>query len=81
MKKTLFKTQFLVEFISDEPIEDENLSELVDAATFGELSMIKMDVVKNEPIKGKEAVENIKKHGTDTEFFGIDEKGNEITYY
>lgn len=77
MKKTLYRTQILVEFISDEPINsDSDLDALVYEASEGSLSMRTTDKVQNKPIKGMAAVRALDAHGTDYEFFGIDNKGN-----
>ena len=79
MKKKLYKTQILVEFISEYPINsDSDMSSLINEAENGDLSMRTTDKLSNKVIKGKQAVKALDEHGTDNEFFGIDSEGNEI---
>lgn len=79
MKKTIYKTVIQVEFLSEYPIDsNSDMSALIYEAEEGDLSMRTTDKVSNKPIKGKSAVKALKDHGTDLEFFMIDENGNEL---
>lgn len=79
MKKTIYKTVIQIELLSEEPIDSSSdMSALIYEAEEGELSMRTIDKVDNKPLKGKSAVKALKEHGTDLEFFKMDENGNEL---
>lgn len=78
MKKTIYKSTFIVEVLSDQPIESMSLIDIAEGGVDGDLSIITTDKVNNKPVKGIFAVRELQKHGSDTEFFGMDSKGNEL---
>ena len=78
-KKTIYKTVIQIEFLSDEPLNDnDNLDDLIYRAYQGDLSSKESTVLLNRPLNGRQAVNAIKNQGSDTEFFGIDSRGEEI---
>ena len=78
-KRKFWKTVITLEVLSeDEPIDDsEGLLEIYDEITYGACSGIS-NVVKQQQLTPKEAAEALIKQGSDPEFFGIDEDGNEV---
>ena len=81
MKKTLYKTVIVVEVLTEEPIgSGMSLSDIVSEGDIGSFSILTYDKVNDKPIKGIRAVKEMKLHGSDTEFFMMDEKGNEIDF-
>jgi hypothetical protein len=78
-KKTIYRSVIKFEILSDEPIPDEmTLGELHDECDFGSYSGIHGYISQNKPIKGIKAVHLIKAQGSDPEFFGMDENGNDL---
>lgn len=74
-KKTLYRTVVTLEFLSEEPINDMSLEDMVYQASEGDLSMRTKDKVVGRPIVGNMAVKALGEHGTDLEFFNIDSRG------
>lgn len=80
MKKTIYKTTVKIEILSHEPIDDNvSLEDIQYEITDGEWSG-KITHGESKPLKGKPAVNEILKHGTDTEFFSMDINGKEIIF-
>lgn len=79
-KKVLYRTVIKLEILSEEPIpEGWSISDIIDEATDGAYSMSSEFLTSNKNrIIGKTAVMHTKRQGTDPEFFGMDENGNEI---
>ena len=78
MKKTIYKTKVTIEILSDEPVNDNiSLKDIQYEITDGQWSG-KITHGESKPLKGKPAVKEILNHGTDPEFFFMDDKGNEI---
>ena len=77
-EKKLYRTRIMVEVLSEEPIGDVDmetiLNETRDGGWSGKNETIEQDVV----ISGKEAVQAVQNHGSDAEFFNMDEEGNEL---
>jgi hypothetical protein len=78
MKKTIYKNVFIVEVLSQEPIENMELVDIANEGIDGMFSIITHDKINDKPVKGIHAVRELAKHGLDTEFFGMDNNGNEI---
>lgn len=80
MLKPIFRTVFVYEVISDEPILDSvSLETIANETTNGSWSGRFLDnSVHNEELTGKAAVEAITAQGSDPEFFMLDNEGNEI---
>jgi len=78
-KKTLYRTVIQLEIISETPIEHSmSVSEMQRECDDGEFSGSTDTVISNEPISGKAAAAKVIEQGSDTEFFNMDEDGNEI---
>lgn len=80
MKKKLYKTVIQIEVLSEEPIESMSLDDIQEECSNGSFSGLHTFVKSNVPIKGKVAVNECKKHGTDVDFFMMDSEGNEIEF-
>ena len=76
--KKLYKSIIVLEVLSEEPIKNETLQDIVEETIVGEYSGNYDFTALNEEVEGMDAVELCEKHGTDTEFFGMDKEGNEI---
>jgi hypothetical protein len=74
-KKTLYKTVVRLEFLSEEPIGDMSMEDMIYNASEGDLSLLTEVMVLDKPIIGKMAVKELENHGTDLEFFNIDSRG------
>lgn len=80
MKKKLYRTIIQFEVLSEDPIDSNNISladivyETMDGDWSGNIQFQK----ENEAVTGKDAVKLVLDHGTDPEFFGMDNDGNEI---
>lgn len=80
MKKKLYKSVIVIEVLSEEPIESsQSLSDIVSEGDTGSYSIMSYDKINNKEIKGIKAVREMKLHGSDVEFFGMDERGNDIS--
>lgn len=79
-KKILYRTVIKLELLSEEPIPDGlPISEIVREANEGDYSMRSIYMTSsNNTIKGKAAANCVIAQGSDPEFFGMDEQGNEI---
>lgn len=82
MEKKLYRTVIRFEVLSDEPIDiaNMNLSNIVNETIFGGWSGNVQIKTENEVIRGRDAVLCVLEHGTDPEFFGMDNDGNETDY-
>ena len=76
MKKTIYKSVFIVEVLSEEPIGNMGLIDIANGGVDGEFSILTKDKITDKPIKGIYAVQELAKHGSDVEFFGMDSNGN-----
>ena len=78
-KKTLYRTVIQIEVLSEAPIEHNmSVSEIQNECDNGEYSGITNTLVSNQPIYGKVAAKKVIDQGSDTEFFNMDNDGNEI---
>ena len=77
MKKPIYKTLFIVEVLSEEPIESTSFDELTRETTDGSWSGI-LSIKSSKTLRGKKAVEAIRNQGSDESFFFIDADGNEL---
>jgi hypothetical protein len=78
MKKTIYRTIFTVEVLSDEPINTNlDLSDLNNECTFGDYSgsTTKGD---SKPLKGIKAARAVIAQGSSPDFFMMDDQGNEL---
>ena len=79
-KKKIYKTIITVEVFSDEPIDEISLADVVYEITDGEWVGNVTYAYKNIELTGDKAVKEIKGVGSDPDFFGMDDLGNEINY-
>jgi hypothetical protein len=77
MKKTIYRTIVTIEVLSPEPDIHTSLTDIADEMDNGEYSGA-VSFGKPKPIKGKVAARTILAQGSDPEFFGMDERGNEL---
>jgi hypothetical protein len=79
MKKPIYRTVIQITVLSEEPIpEGMDLEEIAAECEDGEFCGKFEHKKLNEPIAGKEAADAIKDTGSNTEFFGMDNEGNEL---
>ena len=82
MKKKLYKTIVTFEVLSSEPISgDATIDDLLYECDNGECSGYFPAAEMNIELEGEDAVNEVKKHGTDAEFFLMDENGNCLEDY
>jgi len=78
MKKKLYKSIFTLEVLSEEPISEyDELHNIIYECDTGMYSGFREDIVNIE-IEGKDAVKEVEKHGTDLDFFQMDENGDHL---
>ena len=78
-KKKLYKSVLRVEILSEEPYpESVNLEDVNYDITEGHHSGVLNWESHSVELIGVDAVEEVRKQGTDLEFFQLDEMGNEI---
>lgn len=78
MKKVIYKTVIEVEVLSEQPIPDGMpLQYIAEQGYDGDYSVVS-EIKSAEPITGKDASDATINQGSDPEFFGMDEDGNEI---
>ena len=79
MKKKIYKSVLRVEILSEEPLDDcMSLTDIDYETTEGYCSGHLDWESHNAEVIGREAVNEMQKHGSDVEFFQMDEDGNEI---
>lgn len=75
--KNFFRTIVQIEIISDEPIGDPSLEEINYQIMEGDWSG-QYSVISQEEMSSQQAAIAIAAQGSQPEFFGIDDSGNEI---
>jgi len=78
-KRKFYKTTITVTVLSENPYHADNLEEVAFSITEGDCSG-EWDQ-KSITINGKTAAKELKKQGSDPEFFNLDDKGNELYDY
>lgn len=80
MKKTIHKTIIQIEILHEEPenISDFSLGEIAYNVMDGEWSHGRKTIESNVVLTGMDAVNALKEQGSDREFFGMDDEGNEL---
>jgi len=77
--KAIYRTIIQYEILSDEPYDDEDLETISNETYDGNWSGLMLEPkILNQKLFGKEAVKAINSQGSDSEFFGLDDNGNEI---
>jgi hypothetical protein len=81
-KRRFYKTNFIVEVLSDEPLdmEEYSLSDIEGMITVGHCSG---DIIRSKPTKlnGKECARALIKQRSDPSFFQLDNDGNDTDEY
>jgi hypothetical protein len=79
-KKTIYRTVIEIEVLSEEPIPDGiSLDDIEEECNTGSYSGVHDWKIRNEPLTGEAAADALSKQGTSTDFFGMDEVGNDIS--
>lgn len=81
-KKIIHKTIVIIEILHEEKVDMDNytLSQImynIDEGGWSGVVRVK-EGQSNIELKGKKAVDAVKNQGTDTEFFQMDDEGNEL---
>jgi len=79
-KKKIYRTIIQIEVLSEKqfPKDGLSLSDIEYEITDGDCSGKIETTLLNEEIIGERAVAFVKAHGSDSEFFQMDEEGNEL---
>jgi hypothetical protein len=79
MKKTIYRSVFSFEVLSEEPIDTRKaFHEIVIETITGDMSGNTEVVKLNDAITGKRAATLTIAQGSDPEFFGMDKDGNKL---
>ena len=76
-KRKFYKTTITVEILSESDPSSLSLDNMLQVITFGEDSGMILDE-KIQVIDGKETAQRLVVHGSDPEFFQLDENGNDL---
>lgn len=77
-QRKFYRTVIQVEILSEEPYDNDNLSEIADDVTVGNCSG-KTEIIEfGTEIGAKRAVKLLKAQGSDPEFFQLDNEGRDI---
>ena len=76
-KRKFYKTVLTVEVLSEEPFECNDLGDVNYAITQGDCSGT-MDCGTSKKISAGTMAKALLKQGSDPEFFGLDEEGNDL---
>ena len=77
-KKTIYRTTITMVVLSDEPIGDVDMQTILNETDSGSWSGQCTTFEQDHPLTGRQAVNAVKRQGSDTEFFMMDDKGNEL---
>ena len=78
-KKQLHRTIIQVEVLSDGYFDFSNLAQLSHDSMYGDISSVS-EVKETSILQGDEAVAAVVAQGSDPEFFGMDDEGNDLGY-
>jgi len=79
MKKTIYRTVIKLVVLSEEEIpENMDMDSIWEETQTGEYLAGGMTIEKGKALKGKSAVIEIEKAGSDSEFFRMDSQGNDL---
>jgi len=80
-KKILYRNVIRFEVLSEEPIDSGVcLADIVRETVMGDWSGNVQFQKENEVVMGKRAVKLVCDHGTDLDFFNMDEQGNDLYF-
>lgn len=77
-KKVIYRTTVTMVVLSDEPIGDVTMQDIVSGCDSGGWSGQTTTFEQDHPLTGRQAVNAVKRQGSAVEFFMMDEKGNEL---
>lgn len=78
-KKTIYRSVITLEVLSDEPIQDGmTLGDIIEEGDSGGFSIQHAYKVQNTQVVGIKAARLVKAQGSDTEFFGMNDDGDDI---
>lgn len=78
--RKFYKTKITFEVLSEEPIPDGmNLDQIQSECYGGSWSKGELEMTQKE-LNGKQVAKELIKQGSDPEFFGINEKGEDIDF-
>lgn len=77
-KRKFYKTVIQVEVLSEEPYKYESLSDVSFDICEGNCSGTVNSIEENIVLSSKEAAKELKKQGSDPEFFQLDKDGNNL---
>jgi hypothetical protein len=77
-KHKFYRTVYMVEVLSDEPVHFERLHEVDEARAKHEVSGSFWDEISNEEVDGPTMATLLLHHASDPSFFGLDEEGNDL---
>ena len=75
--RTFYKTKIVVEVLSEEPYFETNLETIAMDITDGSCSGV-VKIVSKKELTGKRMARALLSQGSDTEFFNLDSKGNDL---
>jgi hypothetical protein len=76
--RKFYKTTITIEVLSEEPIPEEmDLADIIQESSEGAFSRGVVSE-KETVLNGEQAVKALAEQGSDPEFFGLDEKGNDL---
>jgi riboflavin synthase len=75
--RKFYKTVITVEVLSEEPYDETDLSQVSYDITEGHHSGV-VKITSNEELTGKQAADELKAQGSDTDFFLLDENGDDV---
>jgi hypothetical protein len=76
-KRKFYRTIIQIEVLSEEPYSKTDLETIAEDISIGHQSGIVTIPVDSEEMDGKTCAAKLKKQGSDTEFFSLDEHGND----
>lgn len=78
-EKVLYRTVIEIEVLSEEPIDENwSIEDIEEECNSGSFSGVHDWKVKNQEVRGLEAVKLTQAQGSSIDFFGMDENGNDI---
>jgi hypothetical protein len=77
-KKKYYKTVIHVEVLSEEPIGDVDMQTILYQTSEGGWSGKNTTMVQDQELNGFEMARALEEQGSDPEFFGLDQNGEEI---
>jgi hypothetical protein len=78
-KKTIYRSVIQIEVLSEEPIPDGmTLGDIIEEGDSGGFSLVHAYSVRNTKLVGIRAARKVMAQASDTEFFGMNDDGDDI---